>query len=59
MDTPLPHPPHHPVKKPPLTRHHPHTPTVNKELNADHGTHQDRPQPAKVFRKGPKTGNKK
>ena len=55
------HPPpvHHPQKKPPLPpRHNPHTYPPEQELDMDHGTHEDRPRPAKIVMKGGKIGAK-
>ena len=47
-----PHPEHHPQKKAPLPpRHNPHTPPPVQVLDADHGNHQDRPRPAKSYRR--------
>ncbi len=47
---PLHHAPHVAYRKPELTpRHHPHTRPV--DLNIDHGTRQNRPQPEKIFGK--------
>jgi hypothetical protein len=54
-DHPHPHPKHRPTKKTALPpRHHPHTKPEGQDLNVDHGTHEDRPQPAKIFRKAAK-----
>jgi len=48
--SPFPHPPHQSYRKPALPpRHHPHTKPV--DLNIDHGTRQNRPQPEKIFSK--------
>ncbi len=54
-----PHPPlhHHPKENPPLPpRHFPHTKPDEFALNIDHGTHEDRPRPAKIIKKGAMTG---
>jgi hypothetical protein len=54
------HPPHHPQKKAVLTpRHNPHTGPENKALNQDHGTHEDRPRPGKIAKKGDPDRSKK
>ncbi|MGB8308461.1 MAG: hypothetical protein WCE65_01365 [Methanoregula sp.] len=46
------HPPHHAQKKAELPpRHHPHTGPENKDLNIDHGIHEDRPRPGKIAKK--------
>lgn len=46
------HPPHHPQKKTPLPpRHTPHTGPLMRELDVDHGTHEDRPRPGKIAKK--------
>ena len=46
------HPPHHPQKKAELApRHHPHTGPENRDMNTDHGTHEDRPRPGKIAKK--------
>lgn len=59
LDHPHPHPAHHPQKKNPLPpRHNPHTPPPEQALDADHGTHEDRPRPAKIIMKEGKTGVK-
>ena len=51
--SPQPHPAHHPQKQPTGSpRHHPHTPPEGQELNTDHGTHEDRPVPGKITKKG-------
>ncbi len=48
----LPHPPHQPqYKVTGATRHHPHTQPEGHDLNADHGTHEDRPRPGKIAKK--------
>jgi hypothetical protein len=51
---PQPHPAHHPQKQPLSTtpRHHPHTHPADHALNTDHGTHEDRPTPEKITKKG-------
>ncbi|MGA2162008.1 MAG: hypothetical protein ABSG28_07440 [Methanoregula sp.] len=54
------HPPHHPQKKAVLTpRHNPHSGPENKSLNQDHGTHEDRPRPGKIAKKGDPDRSKK
>jgi len=59
LNHPHPHPPHHPQKKPPLPqRHNPHTQPPGQGLDIDHGTHEDRPRPAKISMKEGKTGTK-
>jgi len=46
------HPPHHSTKKETLPqRHHPHTGPELKDLDIDHGTHEDRPRPGKLAKK--------
>jgi hypothetical protein len=60
MAAPAVHPPHHPQKKAELSpRHHPHTGPENKDLNLDHGIHEDRPRPGKVAKKEEPTRSKK
>lgn len=57
---PAPHAPHHPQNKPVLPpRHNAHTGPEGKNLNTDHGTHTDRPRPAKISKKGQKTKSEK
>jgi hypothetical protein len=59
LDHPHPHPEHHPQKKAPLPpRHNPHTPAPDHVLDIDHGSHQDRPRPAKIVLKEGKAGAK-
>ncbi len=59
MENVHPHPPHHPQSKPELSpRHNPHTKSPDQALDIDHGTHQDRPRPAKIVKKAGKTGSK-
>ncbi|MDD1712102.1 MAG: hypothetical protein LUQ69_02920 [Methanoregulaceae archaeon] len=59
QDNPLPHPPHQPHKAPALPpRHHPHTRPPEEALNIDHGTHQDRPRPGKIAKKGDKKSSR-
>ena len=59
MDHPHPHPAHHPQKKNPLPpRHNPHTQPPEQDLDTDHGTHEDRPRPAKIIMKEGKIGVK-
>ncbi|MGA2913775.1 MAG: hypothetical protein ABSE07_09700 [Methanoregula sp.] len=59
MDHLHPHPAHHPQKKTPLPpRHSPHTQPPEQYLDTDHGTHEDRPRPAKIMMKKGKTGTK-
>ncbi len=54
-----PHPEHHPQKKAQLPpRHNPHTPPPEQALDVDHGSHQDRPRPAKIVLKEGKAGAK-
>ena len=53
---PLLHPEHHPQKQPSgEVRHYPHTHGPVTELNIDHGTHEDRPRPGKLAKKGKRT----
>jgi len=48
-----PHQPHHPRHKVTgATRHRPHTQPEEQALNIDHGTHEDRPRPGKIAKKG-------
>jgi len=59
MSHPLPHPPRRTLKKPTgLPRHFPHTQPAGQEFNIDHGTHDDRPRPGKLAKKGGGTGKK-
>jgi hypothetical protein len=58
-DHPLPHPPHHPHEHPTLApRHYPHTQPEEFALDMDHGTHEDRPRPGKIAKKGNKNIHK-
>ncbi len=53
------HPPHHPQHhQQEVAQHHPHTAAPENVLNADHGTHEDRPRPGKLAKesKGPGKG---
>jgi hypothetical protein len=43
--------PHSPVPHPLRTKHHPHTQPEVYVLDADHGTHRDRPRPGKLGKK--------
>jgi len=48
-----PHPPHHPQYQ--VTgekKHLPHSQPEDFALNVDHGTHEDRPRPGKIAKKG-------
>ncbi|HVP96195.1 hypothetical protein [Methanoregula sp.] len=50
--TPAVHPAHQAQKKAALPpRHHPHSGPENKDLNLDHGIHEDRPRPGKIAKK--------
>ncbi len=54
------HAPHHPQKKEVLPpRHTPHTGPELKELDIDHGTHDDRPRPGKIAKKADHGRSKK
>ncbi|OPY38360.1 MAG: hypothetical protein A4E35_00783 [Methanoregula sp. PtaU1.Bin051] len=46
--------PAHRIRKKPtgLTKHHPHTTPEEYTLDIDHGTHEDRPRPGKLAKKG-------
>jgi hypothetical protein len=39
-------------------RHHPHTKPPEEALNIDHGTHEDRPRPGKIAKKGNKKSSR-
>lgn len=55
---PQPHAPHHTVEKPTLPhRHYPHTTPPEFALDIDHGTHEDRPRPGKIAKKGTRKGS--
>ncbi len=48
-----------PRKRPALPpRHNPHTQPPEQALDVDHGSHQDRPRPAKIVLKEGKAGAK-